>query len=412
MGKENKMVKLGNWIDTLKGYAFKSKWYSDEGIALVKTSDFTEDSISNKKIVYIPEEIAKDFEKYKLKHKDVIIQTVGSWPRNPRSVVGKVVKVPLKLTGALLNQNAVKIILHKKLDQDFLFYLLRDNSFKNYIINTAQGAANQASITLDSIKRFSFELKTVPQQQKIATILSNYDDLIENNTKRIQLLEKIANLIYDEWFVKFKFPGHEKVKFVDSELGKIPEGWEVKTFGDVLILEYGKGLPGRIRIPGNYPVYGSSGIVGTHNEYKAEAPGIVVGRAGNAGDIHWAFQNFFPVDSCFFVNITDKDIPLTFFYYSLKEADLKSLISSAAVPGINRNAVYLLPFLNPDKEILKDFDNFISKIFYYIFNLKQKNQNLSKPRDLLLPKLISGQIDVSDLDIKVPKVMEAEEEND
>src|SRR5699024_7120765 len=106
--KEN--VKLGDLIDTRKGYAFKSKWYTDEGTQIVKVSDFTADSVDTNELVSIPTEIAEKYQKYQLITHDVVVQTVGSWPSNPASVVGKVIKVPRDANNTLLNQNAVKLI--------------------------------------------------------------------------------------------------------------------------------------------------------------------------------------------------------------------------------------------------------------------------------------------------------------
>jgi len=232
-------VVLGDCIDTLKGFAFKSQWYAKEGVPLVKVSDFSDDSISTENLTFLPEKIAKDYDKYRILTDDIIIQTVGSWPRNPKSVVGKAIHVPQKCNNSLLNQNAVKIIPNSNMDNNFLFYLLRSKQFKDYIINTAQGAANQASITLESIRNFKFVLPDIKTQKKIGAQIRTYDSLIENSSRRIELLDSMAKLVYDEWFVKFKFPGHEKVKMVDSEIGEIPEGWVIKSTYDVADILFG-----------------------------------------------------------------------------------------------------------------------------------------------------------------------------
>ena len=105
-------------------------------------------------------------------------------------------------------------------------------------------------------------------QKKIASVLSTYDNLIENNTRRIEVLEEIAQRIYKEWFVDFKYPGHENNGMIDSELGMIPEGWCVNKISDLLSLEYGKSLTKNKRIDGDVPVFGSSGIVGYHNAFQ------------------------------------------------------------------------------------------------------------------------------------------------
>lgn len=118
-----------------------------------------------------------------------------------------------------------------KLNNRFLYYAL--GLVLEHLRSISTGATTKF-ITKGIIDNIEIPLPKIGIQQKIATILSNYDDLTENNTKRIQLLEKIAKLIYDEWFVKFKFPGHENVKMVDSELGKIPEGWGVKEIDEII----------------------------------------------------------------------------------------------------------------------------------------------------------------------------------
>ena len=138
-------------VEYKKGFAFSSKEYVDEGIQVVRVSDFTLDSISTNDAIYISEK--KEYEPHRLKKGDILIQTVGSWANNPQSIVGKVVRVPEECDGAYLNQNIVKII-PIDVDADYLFYLLKANRFSLYCVNRGQGAANQASITLDTILRF------------------------------------------------------------------------------------------------------------------------------------------------------------------------------------------------------------------------------------------------------------------
>jgi type I restriction enzyme S subunit len=136
------VTKLGEVIDTLKGAAFKSSLYVKEGKPIVRVSNFTDDSISSDEIFYYSLVDAANYSKYQLNHWDILIQTVGSWQHNPASIVGKVVKVPKELDKALLNQNIVKLIPTLKIDNKFLFYRLKDESFKVYILSCAQGAAN------------------------------------------------------------------------------------------------------------------------------------------------------------------------------------------------------------------------------------------------------------------------------
>lgn len=257
------------------------------------------------------------------------------------------------------------------------------------------GASGRQRADLASIKDMDIPAPTLHTQRKIATILGAYDDLIENNTRRIQILEEMAQALYREWFVKFRFPWHESVLMVESELGLVPEGWELKKLADVIELAYGKALKAENRIDGPVPVYGSGGIVGHHNENLAEGPGIIVGRKGNVGSVYWSDDDFFAIDTVFYVK---SKASLPYIYYNLLSQNF--INNDAAVPGLNRNQAYLLPFLLPNVEILSKFENFVNEIFKHTKNLRNKNTNLHHTRDLLLPKLISGEVDVSNLEIE------------
>src|SRR5690554_49406 len=134
-------VRLEDKIKTLKGFAFKSSFYKDKGVPVVRVSDFTEWKISKENIVYVDPK--DEYEEFKLKEMDILCQTVGSWLNNPKSIVGKIVRVPKYLNNSYLNQNIVKIIPKKKFSNNFLFYRLKADDFKYYCVNSAQGAANQ-----------------------------------------------------------------------------------------------------------------------------------------------------------------------------------------------------------------------------------------------------------------------------
>ena len=209
----------------------------------------------------------------------------------------------------------------------------------------------------------------------------------------------MARSIYREWFVKFRFPGHEQVQMVDSELGLIPEGWEVVKVEDVVELAYGKSLTAKNRIPGTVPVYGSAGVVGSHNESLVNAPGVIVGRKGNVGSVFWSNDDFFPIDTVFYVQTK---VCLHYVYYNLQNQNF--INNDAAVPGLNRNQAYSLPFLLPSEKLLKQFQHFVDTIFKQTSKLRIKNDNLRKTRDLLLPRLISGEIDVENLDINTGEI--------
>jgi type I restriction enzyme S subunit len=171
-----KPMRLGSLVSHQKGFAFKSADYRSSGYPIVRVSNFTDRSIDMSDCSYLDASSASQYEAYKLRHGDAVVATVGSWPINPASVVGKTIRVPDNADDALLNQNAVRLRAKDEIDQRYLFYLLRSSEFQTYIIGTAQGSANQASITLDDIFRFEFSLPPLVQQKTIAAVLGALDD--------------------------------------------------------------------------------------------------------------------------------------------------------------------------------------------------------------------------------------------
>ncbi len=275
-------------------------------------------------------------------------------------------------------------------DSRYFYYLVTNPQFKEEILNLRSGSA-QPFITLGSLRGYETTYHADHNQQRlIAMILSTYDDLIENNTRRIAILEEMARRIYEEWFVRFRFPGHEVVRMVESALGLVPEGWEVCHLGDKIELAYGKALKAEDRQPGAIPVYGSSGIIGQHSQALVAGPGIVVGRKGNVGSIHWSEVPFYPIDTVFYVKTA---LPLNYVYFNLQRQNF--LNNDAAVPGLNRNQAYSLPLIVPPSDVLVAFDQLSQQLLGLARVLDRKNTNLRATRDLLLPKLISGEIDVS-----------------
>ena len=239
---------------------------------------------------------------------------------------------------------------------------------------------------------------------KIAAVLSAYDDLIENNNRRIAILEKMAEEIYKEWFVRMRFPNHENTKFVKG----VPEGWEVIDLGYKIKFERGKNLTLNETISGKIPVV-SAGIKPTsfHNKYNVEAPVITISSSGaNAGYINLYLENIWASD-CSFLN--KKNQPNIFYYYCLVKAMQKNITllqRGAAQPHVYPKDIARLKIYNSDLKIISKFEKIAEMVFEQIQNLKNKNQILNQTRDRLLPRLISGKLSVEELNIKFPKSME------
>jgi type I restriction enzyme, S subunit len=268
----------------------------------------------------------------------------------------------------------------KKNHPRFVYYMLQTLDLKSY-----NGGGAVPTLNRNNLDNIEVNVPPYPIQQKIAAILSAYDDLIENNMKRITLLEKSARLLYEEWFVRLRFPGYEHTTIVNG----VPEGWEKKKLGNAITLNYGKALKESNRVAGDFPVYGSSGVVGTNEKALVEGPAIIVGRKGNVGSVYWSDKNCWPIDTVYYINSEETNLHL---YFSLQY--LPFINSDAAVPGLNRNHAYNLDVIIPPGAVLESFDELVKPMHNQVLKLQQQNDKLKQARDILLPKLINGEIPV------------------
>jgi len=219
--------------------------------------------------------------------------------------------------------------------------------------------------------------------------LKPYDDLIENNRRRMALLENAARLLYQEWFVRLRFPGHEHTRITNGA----PEGWERLPFEDAMVLQRGFDLPEAQRQDGEFPICGSTGIIGYHNEAKVKGPGVITGRSGSLGVVNYVEGDYWPHNTALWVREFKKVTPL-FALFLLRELNLKQYNGGASVPTLDRKAVHRVPILVPAQKFLTLFDEQLMPIFAQLKNLRKQNQKLRAARDLLLPRLMSGEITV------------------
>ena len=254
------------------------------------------------------------------------------------------------------------------------------------------------------------------EQRAIAHVLGTLDDKIELNRRMNETLEQMARALFKSWFVDFDpvrakiegrwhpgqslpgLPAHLYDLFpsrlVPSELGEVPEGWEVKALGELVELAYGKALRAVDRKDGPVPVYGSNGQVGWHNTKLVAGPGIVVGRKGNPGVVTWAHGDFFPIDTTFYVVPRHSNGGLRFLFFALTSQDLPSVSADSAVPGLNRNLAYMNKQLVPDEQVLAEFNDYAAAIFSRRNRLEQESRDLAAQRDTLLPGLVSGKVEL------------------
>ncbi len=300
-----------------------------------------------------------------------------------------------------------------KLDKHFLYYLFNSRGVRSQIRATATGAKIRHTAP-ERILNVRFLYPAIKEQRSIADILSAYDSLIENNTRRIQILEEMARRIYEEWFVRFRFPGHENVTMVESELGLIPEGWEAKPLDKIAIIN-GQSIkrgsePSEILYVDIASV--STGKIDSVQIMSfSEAPGRAR-RIVKDGDIIWSNvrpnrrsyalitkppQNM--VVSTGFTVLSASLVPYSFLYQALITEEFANYLTNrakgAAYPAVSSEDFADAKVIIPNSELLFAFDKVVKPVQLEKNLLLQKNVTLRRTRDLLLPKLISGKIDVS-----------------
>ena len=280
-----------------------------------------------------------------------------------------------------------------KVDPCYLGQIIQSAAFKKWVKSVAGGAA-QPNANAKLLGSFDIELPNLDIQRSVADILKFFDDLIGNSRRRIEILEEMARLLYREWFVHFRFPGYEDTELVDSDHGPIPRGWKARRLGEILELSYGKALRAGDRRGGPVAVYGSGGQVGWHDRALVTGPGIVVGRKGNVGSVYWSDRDFFPIDTTYYV---ESAFPLRFLDQLLRT--LKFIDSHAAVPGLSRDQAYGLVVAEPDGDLLSLYETAVRPMYGLRQILSDQTAVLRDARDLLLPRLVSGELDVSELDL-------------
>jgi type I restriction enzyme S subunit len=301
-------------------------------------------------------------------------------------------------------------------DPRFISYFLRSLD-----LGSRNAAGAVPGVNRNHLHEIDVVVPPLADQRRIAAILSAYDNLIENNLRRIKILEEMARALYREWFIEFRFPGHTEFPRVASVVGLIPEGWEVKFLGDILTsLETGTRPKGGIRdCVDGVPSIGAENIdgIGRHkfnNEKYVSREFFGNMRRGIVRDRDVAiykdgayigkttyFRDGFPYSECcvnehVFLLRPDACLPQNFLYLWLQDAEtvhaIRATNANAAQPGINQSGVNGLKIALPDPAIIKEFDRIIEPLLAHIINLAKSNQNLRHTRDLLLPRLLSGQV--------------------
>lgn len=282
--------------------------------------------------------------------------------------------------------NLVWLKHFQDIDPIFLYYWIKSENGYNALYNIAIGSAQKA-LTIAAIKGYEIPLPPLQTQHRIATILSRYDSLIENYQKQIKLLEEAAQRLYKEWFIDLHFPGHENTNIIDG----VPEGWEKKSITDVLEIKYGKDH--KLLKEGTIPVYGTGGIMRYVEKSLFTGESVLIPRKGSLNNIMLVGGTFWTIDTMFYSIPKENNVAKIVYFY-LKGVDMYSFNIGAAVPSMTVNILSGMKLLVPNEDVKNKFETIASKYFIRMHSLQSQLRLLTEARDRLLPKLMSGEIEI------------------
>jgi len=362
------------------------------------------------------EEFNSKYSHFAVEDGDIVVTTSGT--------IGKVGRIKHHHLPIMMNTSVIRFhpLPSAPLDADYLFSFLRSSLFQNQAMNLAIGAA-QPNFGPAHLKQMQMPLPPLPIQRKIAAILSAYDDLIENNMRQINTLEEIAQLIYREWFVNFRFPGHEKAKMIESTLGRIPQGWRVGKISELATIKSGYAFKSGDFVKGGH--YGLVTIKNVHygqfipscqshiQEIPANTPeycrlqtgDILLSLTGNIGRTCLVYGDDFLLNQRVAKIVPAKATFCGYVYFFFRQREfqkrLEALATGVAQQNLSPVQTSEMEVLLPSNALIESFANYSEVIVKEILVLYRQNATLRCTRDLLLPKLISGELDVSELDIGI-----------
>lgn len=336
-----------------------------------------------------------DYKKFKLCKNDVLVARTGATVGVSYLVKGDIESV--------FNNGSIRLRVNEKANAKFLYYLINTKEFLTFIDNVSC-VATQPNLRIEILLRFDFPDFSMEKQTEIADILSSYDALIENNNKRIKLLEQMAENLYKEWFVRFRFPGYENTEFVEKrpfgwivsayEKFKAPSCFDYCEFREIGSFVRGRNITAAEMVDGEIPVI-SAGLQpsGYHNQANVQGRSLTISASGaNAGYLQYNLTDIWAADcSCY-----QNDNNLWFVYCTLKflQPVINNLQCGAAQPHVYPKNINKLCVLKPTDELITKFNDTVEPFFKEIEILKKKNDSLIKQRDLLLPRLMSGKLEV------------------
>lgn len=386
---------IGESCELITGFPFKSKYYLDEGLFKVVRGDNVKEGFikwDDKKRCW--NELNDKLKKVILKEEDIVIGMDGSKLGKNRATISK------KDLPALLAQRVACVRAKEGFDQNYIKYVILSNYFKSYVDKVKTGTSIP-HISLGQISEFTFEAPDYKKQKTISSILSTIDKKITVNQEINKNLEEQLSLLFNDWFVNCTpFKNEELIK---SEWGVVPESWKDIEFGELIEITSGNRPDEKSEDKTsefNIPLFGASKIMGYTKEYSYNEDILIIGRVGTHGVVQRVNYPCFPSDNTFVI----KSDYYGFVYQLLKRIDYDSLNTGSTQPLITQKSLKSVNTILPDEKILSKFEMISKTIFDKIQLNNDEISNLTKLRDTLLPKLMSGEIDVSkincDLELK------------
>ena len=421
--KNWKIARFPEYVFFQEGPGLRRWQWTNDGMKVVNVKNIRADGgidLSNSDRYISREEFVQRYSHFAIEDGDVLVASSGN-------TYGKVARIQAHHLPLMMNTSVIRFhpLSPTSLNQDFLFAFLRSDLFRNQVESFVIGSA-QPNFGPSHLKRMEIPLPPLSTQRKIGAILSNYDDLIENNTRRIKILEEMAQTIYREWFVEFRFPGYENVRMVESELGLIPQEWQIKKLSSLVETQYGytesatedkvgpKFVRGKDVNKTSYINWDSVPFCPINCEkyakYRLHVNDILVIRMADPGKVAIVENDVEAVFASYLIrlNLTSNLVSPYYLFYSLLDRRYQDYIYGASTGTTRKSAsagvITDFDFVIPTSEVRDSFETVIALLRKGINNLLDKNANLRKTRDLLLPKLISGELDVSDLDINTDTI--------
>lgn len=361
--------------------------FSDEGYCLfLNTGNVTKEGFSFNSNQYITKAKSDLLRKGKLQRRDIVYTTRGT--------VGNAAFYSDDIPYEHIRINSGMIIIRPKEElvcTEFLYQILKSEYYRPYFRRYCTGSA-QPQLPIKNFITIELDIPDLQSQRHIADILSTYDALIENNQKQIKLLEEAAQRLYKEWFVDLRFPGHENVKITDS----VPEGWTWGTLADIAVFRRGKTITKDQVKAGIIPVVaGGLEPAYYHDTPNTNAPVVTVSGSGaNAGFTRMYHTKVWASDCSYIDAAVTKDTAWVYCFLKGNKASIDAMQKGAAQPHVYAKDINAMKALFPDDKLMEQFRVIADLMFTRIGKLDMQIERLAEARDRLLPKLMSGEIEV------------------